>query len=147
MIFFDKFSSDARNMFLFSTLALEGSEYSFAFPSVVLTAADPVKSGTSDALIDQIGRVRYSFDGATGTVLRHQAGYSEGIRKDWEAQRIVLQGIEELRFKYYYQGQKDPRSTIDSGEVLPSGVEIEIVVREAEERRTFRRFFGIPLGT
>jgi prepilin-type N-terminal cleavage/methylation domain-containing protein len=147
-IFFDKFSADLRNAFGFSTLGIEGREYSFAFPTIVWMRADRGGVRGAEQFVDQFGRVRYTFDPAEGVLSRQQANYSQGIRKAWadDAPQALLRGATEVRFKYYYSGRKDDNFSSEAKDNLPSGVEVETRFRDGEGERTFRRFFPVPLG-
>ena len=147
-IFFDKFSGDLRNAFPFSTLAIEGREYSFAFPTIVWMRADRASARAAEEFADQFGRVRYQFDPAQGAVTRQQANYSQGTRKIWsdDAPQILLRGALEVRFKYFYSGSKGDNFSTEAKGGLPSGVEIEVRFKDGQEERTFQRFFPVPLG-
>jgi prepilin-type N-terminal cleavage/methylation domain-containing protein len=147
-IFFDKFSGDLRNAFSFSTLAIDGQEYSFAFPTVVWMKADRGSARSAEEYVDQLGRVRYAFDGAEGTVTRQQANYSQGMRKVWNdtAPQVLLRGITEVSFRYYYSGRKGDDFSTEAKGGLPSGVEVVVRYKEGQEERTAKRFFPVPLG-
>ncbi len=145
-IFFDRFSSDLRNTFIFSTLLLDGGENAFIFPTVVLTKADEYGSRKNEEFIDQLGRVRYAFDFEKGAIIRQQANYSQGTRNDWGDVSIMAAGIKELKFKYYYSGMKEYQLHADKSAVLPSGVEVDVRFMDGGEEKTISRFVSIPLG-
>jgi len=147
-IFFDKFSGDLRNAFPFSTLAIEGQEYSFAFPTVVWMRADRGSARAADEFVDQLGRAQYAFDGAQGVVTRQQANYSQGMRKVWNdaAPQVLLRGAMEVSFKYFYSGRKGDDFSTEAKGGLPSGVEVGVRYKEGQEERTAKRFFPVPLG-
>ena len=145
-IFFDHFSSDLHNTFIFSTIPLEGGENSFIFPTVVLTKADEYGSRKDEEFIDQLGRVRYAFDFEKNAIVRQQANYSQGTRNDWGDVKIMAAGIKELKFKYYYSGSKEYQLHADNSAVLPAGVEVDVRFMEGGEEKTLSRFISIPLG-
>jgi prepilin-type N-terminal cleavage/methylation domain-containing protein len=147
-IFFDKFSADLRNAFSFSTLAVEGREHSFAFPTIVWMRADRGSVRAAEEFTDQLGRVRYVFDSTDGVLARQQANYSQGIRQVWAdgAPQVLLRGATEVRFKYHFTGEKGDDFRAEAKDSLPSGVEVEVRFGDGEEERTFRRFFPVPVG-
>ena len=147
-IFFDKFSADLRNAFSFSTLTVDGREYSFAFPTIVWMRTDRGSAEAAEKFMDQIGRVRYFFDPADGILARQQANYSQGVRKVWgeSAPQELLRGATEVRFKYFFSGQKNDNFSTEAKGGLPSGVEVEVRFRERDEERLFKRFFPVPVG-
>jgi prepilin-type N-terminal cleavage/methylation domain-containing protein len=147
-IFFDKFSGDLRNAFNFSTLAIDGQEYSFAFPTIVWMRTDRGSVRAAEDFADQLGRVRYVFDAGAGILTRQQANYSQGTRKAWgdAPLQVLLRGAEEVRFKYYYSGRKSDNFSAEAKDRLPSGVEVNVRFRDGLEERTFKRFFPVPLG-
>ncbi|MBF0569154.1 MAG: prepilin-type N-terminal cleavage/methylation domain-containing protein [Candidatus Omnitrophica bacterium] len=145
-IFFDRFSSDVRNAFFFSTLPFKGEEYSFEFPTIVSTPADRRSTRAEEGTVDQLGRVSYSFDAVKGTVIRRQADYADGTREAWGEPRVLLSGIKQIRFKYYYSGQKDYQLHAEGKDVLPARVEVELSFMDGQEERILRRLVPVPLG-
>jgi len=147
-IFFDKFSGDLRNALNFSTLAIDGQEYSFTFPTIVWMRADRGSARAKEEFIDQYGRVRYAFDAGAGILTRQQANYSQGVRKAWGdlAGQALLRGVTEVRFKYYYSGRKSDDFSTEAKDGLPSGVEVDVRFKDGAEERTVKRFFPVPLG-
>ena len=145
-IFFDKFSSDLRNSFSFSTLSWEGGEYEVAFPAMVRARADRAGSRAAEGYADEIGRVRYVFDVAKGTLSRQQANYSQGTRQEWGMPQVLASGIKEVRFKYFFPGTRDYTLHVDKGGAIPSGVEVEVWTGDGESGRPQKRFISIPSG-
>lgn len=145
-LFFDRFSSDLRNAFIFSTLSLDGGEHTFVFPTVVLTPADPFGPRRGEEMVEQIGRVRYALDFEKEAIVRQQANYSQGIRNDWGEARTLAAGIRGLKFKYYYIGAKEYQVHADDSAVLPSGVEVEVRFMDGAEEKMMSRFVSVPLG-
>ncbi|MBF0122847.1 MAG: prepilin-type N-terminal cleavage/methylation domain-containing protein [Candidatus Omnitrophica bacterium] len=145
-IFFDRFASDLRNTFIFSTIPLDGGENSFVFPTVVLTKADEYGSRRNEEFVDQLGRVRYAFDFEKGAIMRQQANYSQSTRNDWADAKTMAVGIKELKFKYYYSGIKEYQLHADNSVVLPSAVEVAVRFMQGGEEKTMSRFVSIPLG-
>jgi prepilin-type N-terminal cleavage/methylation domain-containing protein len=147
-IFFDKFSGDLRNAFSFSTLAIEGRENSFVFPTIVWMRTDRGSVRAAEEFVDQLGRVRYEFNAADGVLTRQQANYSQGTRKVWAdtAPQVIFHGATEVRFKYFYSGRKGDEFSTEAKGGLPSGVEVDVRYKEGQEERTYQRFFPVPLG-
>jgi len=145
-IFLDRFSSDLRNTFNYSKLSFIGGEYEVAFPTVVWTPADRVSVRAQEGLVDQMGRVAYAYDPERGTVVRRQANYSQALREEWGADEVVVPSVRSLRFHYFYTASKDPNMSVDEGDAIPSGVEVELVIPSGKEEKVFKRYIAVPAG-
>ncbi len=145
-IFFDKFATDVRNSFPFSTLDYSGEETRVAFPAVVTGAADRSGSRAAEMTTDQIGRVQYLFDSGTGRIVRRQANYAQGTRDAWGEERVLVSGVALLMFRYFFPGSSDPRSAISEKTGVPSGIEVEVRFNEGGEERSVRRYVPVPVG-
>jgi prepilin-type N-terminal cleavage/methylation domain-containing protein len=148
LIFFDRFATDMRNSFSYSKIAFEGRETAVAFPSVVWTAADRVSVRASEGMVDQIGRVEYSFDPAEGVVLRRQANYSQALKGLWGGEQAIVSSVKDLSFRYFYAVSSDARSGAEPGDGLPAGIEVDITVSggAGKEDKMFKRYFALPAG-
>ena len=145
-IFFDRFSSDLRNTFNYSKLSFTGAENNLEFPTVVWTAADRVSVRAHEGLVDQLGEVRYEFDPEHGTLVRRQANYSQALQEDWGVDEIVLPAVKGVRFHYFYTASKDPQLNVETGDGIPAGVEVELVIPSGKEEKVFKRYIAVPAG-
>ena len=146
VIFFDRFSSDLRNTFNYSKFSFTGGEQEVVFPTVVWTPADRVSVRAQEGLVDQLGKVRYAYDPEHGTIVRSQANYSQASQEEWGAEEIVVPAVKSLRFHYFYTASKDPSMSVDEGDPIPSGVEVELVIPSGKEEKVFKRYIAVPAG-
>jgi hypothetical protein len=142
-IFFDRFSSDLRNAFSFSTIDFHGEESRLHFPTLVWTPADRVSVRADEGMVDQIGAVEYSFDPGRGVLVRRQADYALAVKGAWGPEMTVVERVTALRLHYFYGTSPDPQM---SAEALPSGVEVELVISDGKFEKTFRRYVILPAG-
>ncbi len=143
--FFDRFSSDVRNSFPFSTLAMVGAEGTLAFPTIVMTGSDRAGSRSAEVLSDGIGMVQYVFSISTGELSRLQANYSQGLRGSWGEPRPMIKGLKRVRFKYFSTAG-DYRLSQDPGDPFPAGVEVELLFMNGSNEKFLRRFVPVPAG-
>ena len=146
VIFMDRFSTDLRNAFLFSEIPFEGEELHLNFPTMVYTPADRSGSRAQEGYVDEIGAVRYSFDSSGKNILREQANYSQATHGNFASARIVVGGVKEFRFRYFYPGSSEPSLTASDDKGLPSGVEVEIRFPGDDGDRILKRYVPIPAG-
>jgi prepilin-type N-terminal cleavage/methylation domain-containing protein len=146
VIFFDRFSSDLRNTFNYSKFSFTGGEQEAAFSTVVWTPADRVSVRAHEGFVDQLGKVRYAYDPEHGTIVRSQANYSQASQEEWGAEEIVVPAVKSLRFHYFYTASKDPSMSVDEGDPIPSGVEVELVIPSGKEEKVFKRYIAVPAG-
>ncbi|MBF0386500.1 MAG: hypothetical protein HQL20_01430 [Candidatus Omnitrophica bacterium] len=144
--FFDRFSSDLRNSFSFSTLDFSGREQELSFPTVVLTKADSAGSRAREGYTDGLGMVQYSFYPATGELLRRQANYAQARRGSFAEPRTLVQGLKSARFRYLSAADADYKLSQEPGGPIPAGVELELSFMNGTEERTLRRFVPVPAG-
>lgn len=144
--FVDRFSSDLRNSFPFSTLLFQGGERSLSFPTVVMTKTDAAGSRAAEGVAPAIGAVRYAFDAGTGELSRRQANYAQATRAAWQDPRVMIRGLKQVRFKYFPAATADYRLSQDPGDPFPAGVEVEITFLNGTGEKTLRRFVPIPAG-
>lgn len=145
VIFFDRFSTDLRNAFMYSQISFEGEQNRIAFPTVVYTSADQASSRASEGHVDQIGLVRYSFDASGGRIIREQGNYSQATRGALGPAKVEVSGVKEVKFRYFYPGSTDPFLTAQNDKVLPAGVEVEIRF-SGEDEKMLKRYVPIPAG-
>ena len=146
VVFLDRLSSDLRNTFSHSKLSFVGGEYTLAFPTVVWTRADRVSVRAYEGIVDQIGRVSYAYDPEKGTVVRRQANYSQALQEEWGSDEVVVPAVKSLRFHYFYTASKDPHMSVDEGDAIPSGVEVELDFSSGKEEKVFKRYIAVPAG-
>lgn len=144
--FFDRFSSDVRNAFLFSTLPIDGMETRLVLPTIVTGMPDKAGSRSAEGLSDGLGRVQYVFDISSGALVRRQANYSQALRDAWGAPRTLVRGLKRVRFKYYPAGTNESKLSIDISEPFPAGIEAELTFYSGTEEKTLKRFVPIPAG-
>lgn len=143
--FFDRFSSETANAFLFSTLPLQGENSSFVFPTIIYSRTDTKSSRSAEVSGEQIGVVGYFYDSASGEILRRQADYGLALHGAWHPSVRIVSGVNALRFLYYYRGDADPLPFKDGG-ILPFGVMVEVDWLEQGQNRTTGRYFVFPAG-
>lgn len=146
VIFLDRFASDLRNTSRYARIPFAGGEQTLAFPTMVWTPADRVSVRADEGLVDQIGRVRYAYDPEHGTVVRHQANYSQALADEWGRDEIMVPAVKGLRFHYFYTGSPDPHVSVDEGADIPAGVEVELTVPAGKEEKVFKRYIAVPAG-
>ena len=145
-IFFDRFSVDIRNAFLYSQIPFAGEESRVTFPTVVYTVADRASSRAHEGYVDQIGMVRYSFDRAQGMILREQANYSQATHGELGPAKVEVNGVTGFGLKYFYPGTSEPSLTTGDDKPLPSGVEVEIRFSGEDGDKILKRYVSIPAG-
>lgn len=155
----DRFCWDMKNAFSFSLISFKGEEMKIKLPTLVWTATDRRGIRAKDEFETQMGAVEYAFDIDKKAILRRQANYSQALREEWGDPQMVVAGVESIRFRYFYEGQKEGRLTIDGGD-LPSAIEIElrllpevkaslrgsVLVEDGGSGRLFKRFVMLPSG-
>ncbi|MBF0594381.1 MAG: hypothetical protein HQL22_05370 [Candidatus Omnitrophica bacterium] len=144
--FFDRFSSDVRNSYPFSSLLFSGTEHELAFPTVVLAPADRAGSRAAEGYADGLGRVQYMFEPVRGELVRRQANYSQALRAVWGESRVMVTGLTSVRFKYLVPGSGDYRSSHDPADPFPAGIEVAITFMNGSTEKVLRRFVPIPAG-
>ena len=145
-IFFDRFSSEMRNSFPFSTLRFQGELSDVAFPTIVFGPADRAGSRASEGYVDGFGRVRYVFDASSGALLRRQANYSQALLEVWGNPQTVVKGLKRARFRYCSAGTQECRLSQDESLPFPAGIEVELALMSGTDEKVMKRFVAIPAG-
>ena len=92
-IFFERFTSDLRNGFVFEDIGFSGSETAVEFASLV-------KNTGSSALT--IGRVAYFYEPASGLLIRRESDFSDIYEGKEGVSVPQLKNVKNLRFSYYF---------------------------------------------
>lgn len=146
-LFFDRIGEDLRNTFYHSRIHFLGKETRMSFATTVSTVADPHSSRREEELIDQIGRVEYYFDLTDKGLYRRQANYAQALREQYQEPRLMVAGIRDLKFRYYFVGESDLLLHQFVEQVIPISVEVVVVFEdESGQRHEMRRFISIPVG-
>jgi len=142
MIALEKIAHDWRNTFYFSALEFKGTFVDCEFPVLVTTAADP-KSMGSDPYVQQIGKVRYSFEGNVGQILRQQANYGQSLKGQWQKPVVLASSIKSFSLTYFYRKDKKLVEQKDGKGVLPSMVQIDIEYAAGKIIRRMTRMIDV----
>ncbi len=140
LLFFDSFSRDLRNSFVFADIGFSGREDSVSFPTIV-------RSARLDK--DSVGEARYFFEPGAGEIRRERRDFShvhngeEGV-----SQRLARNAGSFVLTYYYYDAGKNEYSWKDewSGTVPPRAVRIELELDDGTEKNKFIRTVSIPAG-
>jgi hypothetical protein len=138
-LFSEKFSSELRNTFKFSTIPFEGTEESVAFA----------------ALIDNtVGRLSYFLD-EDDVLCRQTQSYPEVFEKGENGRLdLLIAGIAGLKFSYCYldnaSGEykwKD-KWVKEEQDTIPQAVKIELKFKnKTEQGEEFTKTVFLPIGT
>lgn len=142
MIALEKIAHDWRNTFYFSALEFKGTFVDCEFPVLVTTAADP-KSMGSDPYVQQIGKVRYSFEGNVGQILRQQANYGQSLKGQWQKPVVLASSIKSFSLTYFYRKDKKLVEQKDGKGVLPSMVQVDIEYAAGKIIRRMTRMIDV----
>ncbi|MBU2102270.1 MAG: prepilin-type N-terminal cleavage/methylation domain-containing protein [Candidatus Omnitrophota bacterium] len=134
---FEKFGTDARSSFKFSTIKFLGAEASCEFPTYV-----------ESAIIGKtVGKVSYTFDSGRGTLFRQKYDYSQVCMDEEGSLQALLEGVRSLRFSYYwYDTQKGRFCWIDEWVQpgAPLAVRMELMLAASNEHIV--KTVTIPVG-
>lgn len=145
VMFLERFSSDARNSFVFSGIAFNGTDKSLQMPAVVSLTGMPSAAGT----VRSIGRVSYLYDPQQRTLARFQADYSQLYESGGGQARQVLEQVQQAEFSYYL---KDAENKTDYWKnefnpergALPMAVRLDLEIQINGQPRRFVRTVSIP---
>ena len=141
VIFFDKLTYDLKNSFEFSVLNISGGETSFSFPTIVYMLND----SDDQEYEKQIGMVEYFLNYDDHSLRRRQAGYGQSIDGSWGREQILIENIEDIKFKYAYLSEgKDMESSRISG-ILPYGISVYVRFSDDFGERVIEKFISIPI--
>ncbi|VAX35344.1 hypothetical protein MNBD_UNCLBAC01-27 [hydrothermal vent metagenome] len=144
-IFFDKLSRDLRNTFVYSHFSFEGGEQKISFPTMVHTLVDRRSGGNPNEYHDQMGLVKYSYDGLTNILYRQQANYSQALNKRFVQKQSIVQGIEKVRFRYFYLTENREIFSSTVRETYPSIIEVEVEFEDQKGRRKMNKLIKIEV--
>lgn len=142
MIALEKIAHDWRNTFYFSALEFKGTFVDCEFPILVTTAVDP-KSMGSDPYVQQIGKVRYSFEGSVGQILRQQANYGQSLKGQWQKPVVLASSIKSFSLIYFYRKDKKLVEQKDGKGVLPSMVQVDVEYAAGKTIRRMTRMIDV----
>lgn len=137
---------DAHNAFPFSLFKFQGEANLLVFPTMVITAADP-RSGARDPYVQQIGQVRYGFDGVSKRFFRQQADYGQSTQGQWQPPRLLAEGVERLRFSYLYKDNNRLIERLQAEGPMPVMIKVEMEYRSGKDIRQMVRFIDVPVNT
>lgn len=143
-IFFEKFSRDLENAFLYNGIPFHGEKEKLSFATTILTEA--VLGGERG-----IGRVTYSYESGRNSIGRAQENVSQ-IYQDEEAEaRPILDQIYSLTFRYYKYNAKDKiylwKEEWDEEEEEnknPVAVRIDLEFKDEEGKHSSVKTIAIP---
>jgi len=149
-IFFEKISYDLRNTFKYTGMRFRGDRMEVSFPA-------PLKSFERDQFINSIGAVTYAFDHRKRAITKRDQTYSQFYQKKAGDQRILVEDISSLSFRYYvYEPDKKKYSWVTSWqeddqtlgrqveENVPLIVRIEVDVPKKLGKETYVKNVAIP---
>ncbi len=140
-IFFDKAGEDLRNAVTYSQIPFNGKESSVSFPSRV-KILDPVRNRISL----KIGLVEYRFDTAKKIIVRRQADYGEALNASPGAERVLVRGVQAIKFSYYVLDGTQFVEEVKS-EKLPAALSIEVEFKDRRGTRFMKKMINLPIDS
>ena len=138
-IFFDKISKELRGSFSYKGIEFLGEKESLKFPTLITS------SGHLSSLKVEPGEVSYVFNPKEKKIERTEKDLSTLYRKSKGQRRTILEGVESLRFKYYfYDPHKEDYFWVDSYKNFPLAVRIELVLNYEGKTYDFSKTVNIP---
>jgi len=141
VVFFDRLGHDLRNAVKISGTALSGSEDQVEF----LLLADSKAMG-----IRTVSRAGYAYEADSGSIKRWLQDYSAMFTGLEPGKRIVLSGVSQAKFSYYFFKQDEKSyAWIDrwSNVNLPLAVRVELEFDRSHGGGNVSRTFSIPVGS
>ena len=142
----DKISEDLRSILSISSIPFKGTQMRMSFPAVVFTPADVRGSRAKEEIIDQVGAIEYRFEPGEGLIYRRQANYGQALKKQWGKDQVIAVGVEDLRFVYYFPGDKGFLRNSHVEGKIPAGVFLQVRLKSDVEGHYLNRFIAIPVG-
>ncbi|MFA5147382.1 MAG: type II secretion system protein GspJ [Candidatus Omnitrophota bacterium] len=139
-IFFEKFTSDLRNVIICKGTVFTGEGDVFELPALVTSQ----KLGSRSA-----GRVRYSYDRERKVIRRHFADFSDIYSGSPGTAQELISGIKSMRFQYYvYEpGVKEYLWRDEwADKALPLAIRAELETEHNDKRVRFTRTAEIPVA-
>ena len=146
-IFFEKITADLRNSYVFSKNRFEGTENKFIFPTIVRVAVDAPRGVGHGELADQIGRVEYFYDGQHRAIYKRTANYSRALRNTFDTPQFVAGLVDRLTFRYLYLTDNGELFSSKVLDVIPAGVDVEVLFSDKNGQRSMHKFVEIPIGS
>ncbi len=146
-IFFEKFSRDLQNSFVYKPILFQGDKLGLLFPALIRTL--PEMGGDQG-----VGRVSYFYDEASKSIQRRQENPSEIFEEKPPSPVILLENISSFQFQYY---EWDPDERIytwkeewkEEGEERegkrPFAVKVELILENQGRGRRLEKTFPIPV--
>ena len=151
-LFFHKLSADLRNSFPYRGMEFVGDETSLSF-ATLLIGNEAVGGGGG------VGRIAYRFDEDQKTIARGQEDMSDIYEEEEGRQRVVLEGVGSVQFRYYYYDMVEeaylwqetwpPKlfvESVDDKLALPAAVEIELNLDDASQKGHYAKRIFVPTG-
>ncbi len=146
LIFFEKFSQDVRNSFIFSKILYEGTEIRFACPVLVDVFPDPKSGLPLDEYVTQVGKVEYYFDYNEHKIYKRKANYSQALKGTYGLPQSLVSSVDDLRFRYIYIAKDGEQSLAEIANVIPSSIEVEVKFSDRFGSRVMKRIIDLPVG-
>lgn len=140
-IFFDKLTKDLHSAFYFSTLTPQGRGDKFTFPTFV-----PVTLIVNEEPVEQLGLVEYEFKPIENQLWRSQGGYGAALDKRLPSAQIVLNGVENVDFRYIYVSDGQQLTSDHLLETLPASVEVTVSFEDPYGRHEMKKLIDLPLS-
>ena len=139
-IFFDRFNSDLRNCFSFSTSPFVGDKETFECASLLYSPRLGVRT---------VGKVQYLYESHDGLLKRSQSDFSGVYNKEEPAHSHVISRVKMLKFHYLAFDETLKRydwlDTWDKKE-LPLAVKMELEVEYNNQVELFNKIVRIPVS-
>lgn len=143
-LFFEKFSGDLQNSFLYKGIAFVGKKDKVSFLTTIPTL-ESLGGG------EGIGRVTYSYDSSHGAVARLRENMNQIYKEKPGKPLSMLTSVESLSFKYYQYNPNDQKhewveEREETAEKIPLAVQLQLEIHDQGKIRTFSRTVSIPIG-
>ena len=147
LIFFDKLTHDARNSFIYSKILYEGTEFSFACPTMVSVKADPQSGLDAEEYVTQIGKVDYYFDLTDRSIYLKKANYGQAVKGEYQDPQRLVTSVDDVRFKYIYLTDEGELTQPNIADIIPAAIEVEVQFTDRFGKRSLTKIIDIPVGT
>ena len=146
VIFFEKMTQDLRNSFFYASIPFEGDETRLAFPTIVDVPKDK-KAGPAGGLIEQIGKVEYSFDAEQNIIYRKKANYSQALEGKFFEPQAVVHNVKDIKIEYAYLTKEGDVLSPKVLDFLPFAVVVEVQFLDNKgEGRLMEKIINVPVG-
>ena len=141
-IFFDKFSQDLRNCFLYSKIPFVGKANRIRFA----TRVKSLKNLEGDHWAEKMGEVEYYFDLTKKNLYLRRASYGQALRGEFDTERSLIKAIESVRFSYYYAQGNEIVLKDEADSLIPRAVGVEVQFWDGHTKQSLRKLINIPQG-